>query len=129
MDSNCLFFMSLAKSVRTMPKRYQTMVKMRCMQIISDAEVEIESNFECDDTGGFVSKPHSRGNAKNQPHNLDNANNDSNNSQAASSGTMLNNNGNENSEHFTYVMSPSRVETMIDVSSEDETTNGTNNNN
>ncbi|XP_055838676.1 rho GTPase-activating protein gacK-like isoform X2 [Episyrphus balteatus] len=129
MDSTCLFFLSLAKSVRTMPKRYQAMVKMRCMQIINDAEVEIESNFDCDETGGFISKQQQQqnGTSKNTD-NMDNANNDSN-SQAAS-GVMgqPTNNSNENSEHFMYVMSPSRVETMIDVSSEDETTNGTNNN-
>lgn len=129
LDSTCLFFMSLAKSVRIMPKRYQAMVKMRCMQIINDAEVEIESNFDCDDNGAFISKQHISGNGpqKNNDQLLDNANNDSN--SQVTMGQSLTNNGNENSEHFTYVMSPSRVETMIDVSSEDETTNGTNNNN
>ncbi|XP_055918916.1 homeobox protein 6-like isoform X2 [Eupeodes corollae] len=126
MDSTCLFFLSLAKSVRTMPKRYQAMVKMRCMQIINDAEVEIESNFECDESGGFVAKQQSGNCRSKSTDNIDNTNNDSN-SQAASGG-QPSNNVNENSEHFMYVMSPSRVETMIDVSSEDETTNGTNNN-
>lgn len=128
MDSTCLFFMSLAKSVRTMPKRYQAMVKMRCMQIVNDAEVEIESNFDCDDNGVFIAKQHcgNNGPTKNSDNMMDHSNNDSN-SQAAMSQSLANN-GNEHSEHFTYVMSPSRVETMIDVSSEDETIIGTNNN-
>lgn len=108
LDANTLFFLSLARSVRSMPTKFQSLAKMRCMRIVSDIELE-----------------------------LDNANNDNNNSlntkyctnDSDAPPTVVINNVSETplSEHFVYVMSPSRVESMIDLSSDEENpTNGGN---
>lgn len=44
-DSLSLFFLSLAKTVSTMPKKKQALIKMKCMKIITDVEIELS---QCD---------------------------------------------------------------------------------
>ncbi|EDW01338.1 uncharacterized protein LOC6560840 [Drosophila grimshawi] len=115
LDANTLFFLSLARQVRAMPMKFQSLAKMRCMRIVSDIELELE-NFDCN---GVPPPEESIGSTANlkyctdtpppQPP-LDG-------STAMSASTM----GHEGStEHFVYVMSPSRVESMIDISSDEE---------
>lgn len=43
-DSLQLFFLSLAKTVSTMPKKKQALIKMKCMKIITDVEIELSQN-------------------------------------------------------------------------------------
>lgn len=93
-----MFFLSLAKSVRSMPRKYQVDVKMRCMKIVSDVEMELENSL-------FDS------NLNNRSFKLSVNNSQDQDPLAPQT---------DNSEHFLYVMSPSKVEAMIDISSDDE---------
>ncbi|XP_030387146.1 uncharacterized protein LOC115633804 [Scaptodrosophila lebanonensis] len=118
LDANTLFFLSLARQVRTMPMKFQSLAKMRCMRIVSDIELELE-NVDCNglppsDEGSGAANlkycsidtpppPHQDGSGLIQPP-----------ISMAPDGST---------EHFVYVMSPSRVESMIDISSSDEETN------
>lgn len=147
LDSTCLFFLSLAKTVRNMPTKYQSLVKMRCMRIVSDIELELENYAECNgivappaDGNYFLKYPTTLSNTsaanERQPnHNSNAEKNNFTSSQTESSAVVTNNTTmtmmhpssatssnvpNESTEHFLYVMSPSRVESMIDISSEDE---------
>lgn len=43
-DSLQLFFLSLAKTVSAMPKKKQALIKMKCMKIITDVEIELSQN-------------------------------------------------------------------------------------
>lgn len=119
LDANTLFFLSLACSVRSMPTKFQSLAKMRCMRIVSDIELELDNvSNDCQGPGVI-------GNA--------NANNNKYCSVDSppppdGSGVVQNTAINDGpTEHFVYVMSPSRVESMIDISSSDEdaTMNGT----
>ncbi|XP_026842203.1 uncharacterized protein LOC6590696 [Drosophila persimilis] len=116
LDANTLFFLSLARQVRAMPMKFQSLAKMRCMRIVSDIELELE-NYDCnggappDETAAANMKycsmdtppppPTQDGSMMMAPHAM------------APEGST---------EHFVYVMSPSRVESMIDISSDEETT-------
>uniref|UniRef100_A0A1A9VCV8 MADF domain-containing protein n=1 Tax=Glossina austeni TaxID=7395 RepID=A0A1A9VCV8_GLOAU len=113
LDANTLFFLSLAKQVRAMPTKFQSLAKMRCMRIVSDIELELDNvtndtNYNVNGSGGTNSKYC----------NLDSP------TDGANQNQLINvNNGNESqTEHFVYVMSPSRVEGMIDLSSDEENT-------
>ncbi|KAL9920527.1 uncharacterized protein ACN427_002030 isoform 1-T1 [Glossina fuscipes fuscipes] len=113
LDANTLFFLSLAKQVRAMPTKFQSLAKMRCMRIVSDIELELDNvtndtNYNVNGSGGTNSKYC----------NLDSPTDGANQHQHINV-----NNGNEpQTEHFVYVMSPSRVEGMIDLSSDEENT-------
>lgn len=100
LDANTLFFLSLARSVRNMPTKFQSLAKMRCMRIVSDIEMELDN---MDDDGP------PNGNTRYCTNNSD--------SPPPPLGHSLNE---AQSEHFVYVMSPSRVESMIDLSSDEE---------
>ncbi|XP_004522547.1 integrator complex subunit 6 homolog isoform X2 [Ceratitis capitata] len=116
LDANTLFFLSLARMVRAMPTKFQSLAKMRCMRIVSDIELELENATEC---GGMQPNDDSHGSKfcsiDSSPSPPDGA-------------TIIPNNPVSDTgptEHFVYVMSPSRVESMIDISSdEDGTMNG-----
>ncbi|XP_018788602.1 PREDICTED: flocculation protein FLO11 isoform X1 [Bactrocera latifrons] len=116
LDANTLFFLSLARMVRAMPTKFQSLAKMRCMRIVSDIELELENVNEC---GGMPSHDDSHAgkfcSIDSSPSPPDGA-------------TIIPSNPVSDSgptEHFVYVMSPSRVESMIDISSdEDGTMNG-----
>ncbi|XP_053967274.1 mucin-5AC isoform X1 [Anastrepha ludens] len=116
LDANTLFFLSLARMVRAMPTKFQSLAKMRCMRIVSDIELELENVNEC---GGMPQNDDSHGgkfcSMDSSPSPPDGA-------------TIIPNNPVTDTgptEHFVYVMSPSRVESMIDISSdEDGTMNG-----
>ncbi|XP_075167336.1 uncharacterized protein LOC142239435 isoform X2 [Haematobia irritans] len=110
LDANTLFFLSLARSVRSMPTKFQSLAKMRCMRIVSDIELELD-NVNCD--GSDVNSPN---NNKYCTNNTD--------SPPSAIGSHINEP--PQSEHFVYVMSPSRVEGMIDLSSDDENTQSVN---
>ncbi|XP_055377923.1 uncharacterized protein LOC129609821 [Condylostylus longicornis] len=88
LDSTSLFFLSLAKSVRKMPTKCQARLKVQCLQLVNEMEVNLESSKDyCNkrtDAKGKLKK------------------------------SM------ENSEHFTYEMSPSNVEAMIEITSSDD---------
>ncbi|XP_067632371.1 uncharacterized protein [Eurosta solidaginis] len=117
LDANTLFFLSLARMVRAMPTKFQSLAKMRCMRIVSDIELELENVNEC---GGMPPNDDSQHANKfcstdSSPSPPDGTNIIHNNPVADAGPT----------EHFVYVMSPSRVESMIDISSdEDATMNG-----
>ncbi|KAM7344846.1 uncharacterized protein ACRADG_011408 isoform 1-T1 [Cochliomyia hominivorax] len=105
LDANTLFFLSLARSVRSMPTKFQSLAKMRCMRIVSDIEMELD-NISNEVNG----VDHNNVNTKYCTNETD-----------APPPAMGNNiNETPHSEHFVYVMSPSRVESMIDLSSDDE---------
>nr|XP_036219018.1 flocculation protein FLO11 isoform X6 [Bactrocera oleae] len=116
LDANTLFFLSLARMVRAMPTKFQSLAKMRCMRIVSDIELELENVNEC---GGMPSHDDSHAgkfcSIDSSPSPPDGT-------------TIIPSNPVSDSgptEHFVYVMSPSRVESMIDISSdEDGTMNG-----
>ncbi|XP_017481956.1 PREDICTED: rho GTPase-activating protein gacF isoform X1 [Rhagoletis zephyria] len=116
LDANTLFFLSLARMVRAMPTKFQSLAKMRCMRIVSDIELELENVNEC---GGMPSNDDSHAgkfcSIDSSPSPPDGA-------------TIIPSNPVTDggpTEHFVYVMSPSRVESMIDISSdEDGTMNG-----
>ena len=99
LDANTLFFLSLARSVRNMPTKFQSLAKMRCMRIVSDIEMELDN---MDDDGPNGSTKYCTNNSDSPPPPLGNSLNEA------------------QSEHFVYVMSPSRVESMIDLSSDEE---------
>ncbi|XP_005174842.1 mucin-5AC isoform X1 [Musca domestica] len=105
LDANTLFFLSLARSVRSMPTKFQSLAKMRCMRIVSDIELELD-NVNCENGDGSATK-YCTNNTDSPP-------------------TAFGSNINEPSqlEHFVYVMSPSRVEGMIELSSDDENGGG-----
>ncbi|KAI8127259.1 Transcription factor Adf-1 [Lucilia cuprina] len=105
LDANTLFFLSLARSVRSMPTKFQSLAKMRCMRIVSDIEMELDS----------VSNE-----ANGESNNLNNKYCTNNTDAPPTAGVINNVNETPLSEHFVYVMSPSRVESMIDLSSDDE---------
>ncbi|SPP73862.1 uncharacterized protein LOC117578505 [Drosophila guanche] len=106
LDANTLFFLSLARQVRAMPMKFQSLAKMRCMRIVSDIELELE-NYDCN--GGA---PPDETVAANMKYcSMDTP------PPPPQDGSMMN-----STEHFVYVMSPSRVESMIDISSDEETT-------
>ncbi|XP_065369689.1 serine-rich adhesin for platelets [Calliphora vicina] len=102
LDANTLFFLSLARSVRSMPTKFQSLAKMRCMRIVSDIELELD-NVSNEANSGDGHTKYCTNDTDSPP-------------------TAAGNNINEipQSEHFVYVMSPSRVESMIDLSSDDE---------
>uniref|UniRef100_A0A1I8PKQ5 MADF domain-containing protein n=1 Tax=Stomoxys calcitrans TaxID=35570 RepID=A0A1I8PKQ5_STOCA len=111
LDANTLFFLSLARSVRSMPTKFQSLAKMRCMRIVSDIEMELD-NVNCEGTDMNGHNP----NNKYCTNNSD--------SPPPAIGSHINEP--PQSEHFVYVMSPSRVESMIDLSSDDENTQSVN---
>ncbi|KAH8280462.1 hypothetical protein KR018_007762 [Drosophila ironensis] len=118
LDANTLFFLSLARQVRAMPMKFQSLAKMRCMRIVSDLELELE-NFDCN--GGAPPPDDSGGGAANLKYcSIDTP------PPPPQDGSVLIPPppvGPEGStEHFVYVMSPSRVESMIDISSDEEAT-------
>ncbi|TMW42578.1 hypothetical protein DOY81_012341 [Sarcophaga bullata] len=93
LDANTLFFLSLARSVRNMPTKFQNLAKMRCMRIVSDIEMELD-NID-DDGGPNGSTKYCTNNSDSPPPPLGNSLNEA------------------QSEHFVYVMSPSRVERRL----------------
>ncbi|XP_061400567.1 uncharacterized protein DDB_G0271670 [Musca vetustissima] len=112
LDANTLFFLSLARSVRSMPTKFQSLAKMRCMRIVSDIELELDNvNCENGDGGGM---------------NINNTKYCTNSTDSPPPAVGSNINDPPQSEHFVYVMSPSRVEGMIDLSSDDENTTSVN---
>ncbi|KAI8040019.1 hypothetical protein M5D96_007444 [Drosophila gunungcola] len=120
LDANTLFFLSLARQVRAMPMKFQSLAKMRCMRIVSDLELELE-NFDCnggapppDDSGGGGGAGNLKYCSIDTPPPPP---------QDGSVVILPPPVGPEGStEHFVYVMSPSRVESMIDISSDEEAT-------
>ncbi|KAM8712386.1 hypothetical protein ACLKA7_012842 [Drosophila subpalustris] len=114
LDANTLFFLSLARQVRAMPMKFQSLAKMRCMRIVSDIELELE-NFDCN---GVV-PPEESGSTANLKYCTDTPPPQSQDGSGAliSAGSMA---PEGSTEHFVYVMSPSRVESMIDISSDEE---------
>ncbi|XP_073847993.1 uncharacterized protein isoform X2 [Musca autumnalis] len=111
LDANTLFFLSLARSVRNMPTKFQSLAKMRCMRIVSDIELELD-NVSCENGDGNP--------------NPNNTKYCTNNTDSPPPAIGSNINEPPHSEHFVYVMSPSRVEGMIDLSSDDENTTSVN---
>ncbi|KAH8299556.1 hypothetical protein KR044_002761, partial [Drosophila immigrans] len=115
LDANTLFFLSLARQVRAMPMKFQSLAKMRCMRIVSDIELELE-NFDCN---GVTPPEESSGSTANLKYCTDTPP-----PQPPQDGTALMATapmaGEGSMEHFVYVMSPSRVESMIDISSDEE---------
>ncbi|XP_016979491.1 uncharacterized protein LOC108044846 [Drosophila rhopaloa] len=119
LDANTLFFLSLARQVRAMPMKFQSLAKMRCMRIVSDLELELE-NFDCnggapppDDSGG--------GGAGNLKYcSIDTPPPPPQDGSVVILPPPVGPEG--STEHFVYVMSPSRVESMIDISSDEEGT-------
>nr|AAQ22487.1 RE15062p [Drosophila melanogaster] len=119
LDANTLFFLSLARQVRAMPMKFQSLAKMRCMRIVSDLELELE-NFDCnggapppDDSGG--------GGAGNLKYcSIDTPPPPPQDGSVVIPPPPVGPEG--STEHFVYVMSPSRVESMIDISSDEEAT-------
>ncbi|XP_037947799.1 uncharacterized protein LOC119679489 [Teleopsis dalmanni] len=110
LDANTLFFLSLAKTVRSMPTKFQSLAKMRCMRIVSDIELELENAIECN--GSIAPDDGMNGNSKYCS--IDTP-------PPPNEGGCIQNPVNEGAtEHFVYVMSPSRVESMIDISSDEE---------
>lgn len=102
LDANTLFFLSLARSVRSMPTKFQSLAKMRCMRIVSDIELELDNiNNEVNNTL-----------------NTKYCTNDNDTPPTAAANSVSETT--TTSEHFVYVMSPSRVESMIDLSSDEE---------
>ncbi|XP_016947422.1 uncharacterized protein LOC108022800 [Drosophila biarmipes] len=120
LDANTLFFLSLARQVRAMPMKFQSLAKMRCMRIVSDLELELE-NFDCnggapppEDSGGGGGAGNLKYCSIDTPPPPP---------QDGSVVILPPPVGPEGStEHFVYVMSPSRVESMIDISSDEEAT-------
>lgn len=114
LDANTLFFLSLARQVRAMPMKFQSLAKMRCMRIVSDIELELE-NFDCN---GVV-PPEESGSTANLKYCTDTPPPP----QQDGSGALISAASmapEGSTEHFVYVMSPSRVESMIDISSDEE---------
>ena len=72
---------------------------MRCMRIVSDIEMELDN---IDDDGPNGGTKYCTNNSDSPPPPLGNSLNEA------------------QSEHFVYVMSPSRVESMIDLSSDED---------
>lgn len=114
LDATTLFFLSLGRQVRAMPVKFQALAKMRCMRIVSDIELELE-NFDCN---GVV-PPEELPSTANLKYCTDTPPPPP---QDGSSGLIAPPPmGPEGStEHFIYCMSPSRVESMIDISSDEE---------
>lgn len=121
-DSTTMFFLSLAKTVKEMPRQKQSTVKMLCMKIVHDAEMEVDNSVSEGESfsssvkiiSGEDSSPTLRNGEMSGNH-------DSTNVARICAQPSSHQQANEvNSEHFLYVMSPSRVETMIDISSDDE---------
>ncbi|EDW10387.1 flocculation protein FLO11 isoform X1 [Drosophila mojavensis] len=115
LDANTLFFLSLARQVRAMPMKFQSLAKMRCMRIVSDIELELE-NFDCN---GVV-PPEESGSTANLKYCTDTPppqQPDGSTLNVPAGGGMV---PEGSTEHFVYVMSPSRVESMIDISSDEE---------
>ncbi|XP_034102994.1 uncharacterized protein LOC117567254 [Drosophila albomicans] len=115
LDANTLFFLSLARQVRAMPMKFQSLAKMRCMRIVSDIELELE-NFDCN---GVTPPEESSGSTANLKYCTDTPP-----PPPVQDGTALITTApmaaEGSMEHFVYVMSPSRVESMIDISSDEE---------
>ncbi|XP_023179670.2 forkhead box protein C2 isoform X2 [Drosophila hydei] len=114
LDANTLFFLSLARQVRAMPMKFQSLAKMRCMRIVSDIELELE-NFDCNG----VPPPEESGSTANLKYCTDTPppQQPDGSTLIAAAGGMV---PEGSTEHFVYVMSPSRVESMIDISSDEE---------
>ncbi|XP_068143835.1 uncharacterized protein [Drosophila tropicalis] len=123
LDANTLFFLSLARQVNAMPMKFQSLAKMRCMRIVSDLELELE-NFHCNDgappqddctlaSEGSLNFKYFRSMDTPPPPIQDGSAIIIAPSHGATEGST---------EHFVYVMSPSRVESMIDISSDEENT-------
>ncbi|KAH8416063.1 hypothetical protein KR222_007362, partial [Zaprionus bogoriensis] len=114
LDATTLFFLSLGRQVRAMPVKFQALAKMRCMRIVSDIELELE-NYDCNGVVPPEELP-STANLKYctdtpPPPPADG-------STALIAPPPMANEG--STEHFIYCMSPSRVESMIDISSDEE---------
>lgn len=132
LDANTLFFLSLARQVRAMPAKCQSLAKMRCMIIVNDLELECDNvgggNMESSQnttSGTAITAGTATGNNRHHhnqhSHHSDNMSMDRLSSTAASAAGG----GESQPEHFVYVMSPSRVEGLIALSSdEDNTVNG-----
>ncbi|KAH8355115.1 hypothetical protein KR093_006202, partial [Drosophila rubida] len=114
LDANTLFFLSLARQVRAMPMKFQSLAKMRCMRIVSDIELELE-NFDCN---GVTPPEESSGSTANLKYCTDTPPPPPPDGTALISAAPMAAEG--STEHFVYVMSPSRVESMIDISSDEE---------
>ncbi|EDW85530.2 uncharacterized protein Dwil_GK23098 [Drosophila willistoni] len=123
LDANTLFFLSLARQVNAMPMKFQSLAKMRCMRIVSDLELELE-NFHCNDgappqddctvaSDGSLNLKYFRSMDTPPPPIQDGSAIIIAPPHGATEGST---------EHFVYVMSPSRVESMIDISSDEENT-------
>ncbi|KAH8316385.1 hypothetical protein KR067_006575 [Drosophila pandora] len=118
LDANTLFFLSLARQVRAMPMKFQSLAKMRCMRIVSDLELELE-NFDCN--GGAPPPDDSGGGAANLKYcSIDTPPPPPQDGSVVIPPPPVGPEG--STEHFVYVMSPSRVESMIDISSDEEAT-------
>ncbi|KAH8372896.1 hypothetical protein KR009_007454 [Drosophila setifemur] len=118
LDANTLFFLSLARQVRAMPMKFQSLAKMRCMRIVSDLELELE-NFDCN--GGAPPPDDSGGGAGNLKYcSIDTPPPPPQDGSVVIPPPPVGPEG--STEHFVYVMSPSRVESMIDISSDEEAT-------
>ncbi|KAH8380817.1 uncharacterized protein LOC110179300 [Drosophila serrata] len=118
LDANTLFFLSLARQVRAMPMKFQSLAKMRCMRIVSDLELELE-NFDCN--GGAPPPDDSGGGAGNLKYcSIDTPPPPPQDGSVVILPPPVGPEG--STEHFVYVMSPSRVESMIDISSDEEAT-------
>ncbi|XP_030562379.1 uncharacterized protein LOC115763765 isoform X1 [Drosophila novamexicana] len=113
LDANTLFFLSLARQVRAMPMKFQSLAKMRCMRIVSDIELELE-NFDCNG----VPPPEESGSTANLKYCTDTPPPPQQDGSALMAAPGMGPEG--STEHFVYVMSPSRVESMIDISSDEE---------
>ncbi|ALC41283.1 CG13204 [Drosophila busckii] len=113
LDANTLFFLSLARQVRAMPMKFQSLAKMRCMRIVSDIELELE-NFDCNG----VPPPEDSGSTANLKYCTDTPPPPPADGTVMMSATSMAPEG--STEHFVYCMSPSRVESMIDISSDEE---------
>ncbi|XP_016994617.2 uncharacterized protein [Drosophila takahashii] len=118
LDANTLFFLSLSRQVRAMPMKFQSLAKMRCMRIVSDLELELE-NFDCN--GGAPPPDDSGGGAGNLKYcSIDTPPPPPQDGSVVLLPPPVATEG--STEHFVYVMSPSRVESMIDISSDEEAT-------
>lgn len=115
LDAITLFFLSLGRQVRAMPAKFQALAKMRCMRIVSDIELELE-NFDCN---GIVPPEELLPSTANLKYCTDTPPPPPQEGCSAPIAPLpMATEG--STEHFIYCMSPSRVESMIDISSDEE---------
>lgn len=115
LDAITLFFLSLGRQVRAMPAKFQALAKMRCMRIVSDIELELE-NYDCN---GIVPPEELLPSTANLKYCTDTPPPPPQEGCSAPIAPLpMATEG--STEHFIYCMSPSRVESMIDISSDEE---------